>query len=181
MTKDVTTTKDKYHCYKCYLQHDEHEMICGRCGNDLTIITLSEELTTEDHHKQVAGKKELQDLKLILRNWAGAFKTLIDEKGVDWSVPHEFLEEYGTCMLPYVSRLLQTGYVGRECVIDLAAEFQEQIKGLILRLEQEEAVLRLTGQWTGDEQENKEYWEERFSKAHGCSIESLLSLPMRNE
>ena len=181
MSNDLTIVKPKYHCYRCNIEHNEYEQICPRCGIDLTIITISDEITTDEQQRQRTGKKETSDLKLMLRNWARAFRNHIKEKGVDWSIPHELLEEYGTMMVPYIGRLLVEKYIDNDDIIEIGAEFAEQVESLVVCLEQEEDLLRLTGQWTDNEQEIKEYWEGRFSTSNGCSIQQYVQLPMRNE
>jgi hypothetical protein len=144
-------------------------------------VTLSEDLVVEGAEKVEAGTKEVQDLIQMLRNWAQPYIRLIAECGVDWSSPHSFLDEYATQMLPYIARLLKAGYISKEGVLDIADEFAKQVQDLIAQLDAEEDLMRLTGQWTDNEQEIKDYWEKRLSKTHGLTFKQNVSLPMRDE
>ena len=173
------------HCYKCCLQltpdletTDGH---CPRCGYDLTIIDIGQELATEQQLKQRQAVREMMDLQIMLGNWAGAFINQTKEKGVDWSLPHEFLEEVWNHMMPWMTRLVQSEYFGKEEVAETMAAFDHEMGKLVRELDQEESILRLTGQWSDSDQEIKDYWESMLQKSHGISFSKYLQLPMRNE
>ncbi len=121
------------------------------------------------------------DLIQMVGNWATAFINLTTEKGVDWSFPHELVEEIGTQMMPWIARLVQSGYFSKDEVSLVTATIDHEVGKLIRTLESEEDVLRLTGQWDEKEQDIKDHWNERFQKAHGIEFKAYIQLPMRDE
>jgi len=175
------------HCPKCLYQFIEGTVDarphghCPRCAYDLTIIDITDTLATDEQLKKMAGMRELCDLMQMLRNWSTAYQRWVGENGVDWSSPHEFLEEYGMQMAPYVARLLQTGYIDKESVLQLGSYFRHEMDKLIVVIEAEEDLMRLTGRWGDDEQEIKEYWMARTGTAIGCSTAAKVELPMRDD
>ena len=152
------------HCYKCCLQltpqvefGDGH---CPRCGYDLTIIEISTSLATEEQLREKQASKEMYDLILMVQNWAKFHKGYVSENGIDWSAPHELVEMIGMQMMPWIARLVQVGYFGKEQVAQISAVIDKEVAELIQQLEAEEDILRLTGQWSDSEQAIKEHWTE---------------------
>lgn len=154
---------------------------CPRCAYDLNTIDLTDALIDPTTEKQRKGLREKIDLLKMLRNWGQAYERLVGERGVDWSLPHEYLQEVAENMLPYLDRLRKTEYLTSGDIADLGIFFAEQCGKLIVAIEQEEDLLRLTGGWTDREQEIKDYWQERFSKSYGLTFQQYLQVSMRNE
>jgi hypothetical protein len=105
--------------------------------------------------------RAFEDLCLILDNWTGGYIRLLDERGVDWSTPHEFLEEFFHMMCPYIDHLHKTGNTRPDLMKELGAKFVQCMGQIIEKCDQEEYVLRLTGGWTDNEQEIKEHWQDK--------------------
>lgn len=175
------------HCWRCNIELnpfivDVHlRKHCPRCGYDLTIIDVGQGIVDPEELKRRVGLNEFCDLLQILHNWAVAYKRQVEQNGVDWSLPHEYLQEVAEQMLPYIARLRQTEYIDQEHLTALSENFWSYAREIVQELEQEESLMRLTGRWTDDEQEIKDYWQEQFSKANGLTFQQFLSLPMRNE
>jgi hypothetical protein len=152
---------------------------CPRCGYDLTIIEISTEICTPTQLKRKQAEKELLDLHKMLANWGTAYKRLVDESGVDWSHPHEFLQEVVEHMFPWIARLRESDNFTAQDMGSLSDAFEYECSQLIIKLEQEEYIMRLTGRWTDDEQSIKEYWEKEWPK--GIPFAKYVQLSMRNE
>jgi hypothetical protein len=182
---DLTVVSDKpgYHCPRCELEYEPDviniDPYCGRCAYDIGgTIDITDVPIDPDAEKRKAGQVGKADLMLMLENWSRAFIRVIDEKGVDWSSPHEYMQEVAEQMLPYIGRLKDEGYLTAEDVRELGDFFTEQLAAIIAKLEQEEDLMRLTGRWDDNEQEIKEYWQERLCKAHGAIPQlTRVSLP----
>lgn len=172
----VHIEKDYHHCLKCCLKLDEYVEFadghCPRCAYDLTIIDTNELPATDDQLKKRQGEKELYDLLQMVRNWAKFHSKYITEHGIDWSAPHELIEMIGQQMMPWIGRLVQTGYFGKDEVAKIGAQVDYEVTQLIGQLEAEEDILRLTGQWSDSEQETKDYWQKKMG--------IIRQLPMRN-
>jgi hypothetical protein len=164
------------HCYRCCLQltpevetGDGH---CPRCGYDLTIFEVATSLATEEQLVEKQASKEMYHLCLMVQNWAKFHKGYVSSNGVDWSAPHELVEMIGMQMMPWIARLVQTGAFKKEHVQQISAVIDKEVEELIAVLEAEEDILRLTGQWSDNEQSIKEYWKEKMG--------GFSALPMRN-
>lgn len=175
----VVADEHPEHCYRCCLQltndvkpqtYDGH---CPRCGYDLTIIDISEELATEEQLKAKRGEREMYDLIQMVHNWGKAQRRYIDRVGVDWSAPHDMIQDIGEMMMPWIARLVQAGYFGKGNVSSISAIVDHEVEKLIHKIEAEEDILRLTGQWSENEEEIKKYWEEK--------LPIIRKLSMRNE
>lgn len=155
------------HCYRCCLQmtpeiqREVRGGICPRCGYDQTIIDISEEIATEEQLKDRQAQKELYDLLQMVSNWGKAYRRSVDERGIDWSAPHEFVQELGDMLMPWVARLVQAKYFKRDEVQKIGAVIDHEVEQLFIQLEQSEELMRLSGEWNDEEQEIKDYWEEK--------------------
>ena len=117
-------------------------------------------------------RKEFEDLCLMLNNWTAGYLRVLDERGVDWSVPHEFFDEFFHMMCPYIDHLHRTGNTRPELMLDIGATLVVCMERIVERCQQEEDILRLTGGWTDNEQEIKEHWEEE-NKNLSCRFQYL--------
>ncbi len=122
--------------------------------------------------KEIGRPKIARELMMMLTNWSNAYQRLVDEDGINWELPHLFMEEVALQMLPYINRLRITGAIGNDDFRKLSEFFWEELEKLIVILDQEEDLMRLTGQWSDREQEIKEYWEETMG--------GISKLPMRD-
>lgn len=148
----------------------EGHMVCPRCArivDDLYDQTVVEGRALTDPQKRTTGERELRDLMKILRNWERGYIGKISEDGIDWSMPHEFFQEIWDFMLPYVKRLKDTGYTSPGLMREVGDQIIESIRNIIMALAGEEDLMRLTGRWTDDEQEIKEYWQGRAKQLGG--------------
>lgn len=165
-------------CPKCEIHMDGHivrkvDGLCPRCCYEIddTIDVPGDDLVDVETEK---GNKEFCDLMLMLNNWCDGYIRLITERGVDWSIPHEFLQEFGEQMIPYIARLRELGYVSQDRMLTIGDIVQDCLRKLIEAIEQEEGLMRLTGQWNEQEEEIKKYWEKKL----GRSFELLGSAAM---
>jgi hypothetical protein len=90
---------------------------------------------------------------------------------VNWSLVDEFAREVIDQMFPYIARLKGEGYISGGDVADIGNHFGAKVSKLTQALEQNEELMRLTGQWDDNEQEIKEYWQNALGK--------LYELPVR--
>lgn len=167
---------DYAHCYKCCLQLTPDvefaSGICPRCGYDLTIIDIGTEVATEEQLKKKRAQQEMYDLILMVQNWGNAQRRYIGEAGVDWSAPHDLVEEIGTMMMPWIARLVQAGYFGKDEVRQITAVVDMEMEALIICIQAEEDIMRLTGQWGDNEQEIKDYWAKKLPFVRQLSMRS---------
>ena len=117
--------------------------------------------------------RAFHDLNLMLVNWTNGYLRLLAERGVDWSAPHEFFEEFFLQMCPYIERLRVTGNTRPDLMRGIGDTLLECLREIIIRCEQEEDILRLTGRWTDEEQKIKEYWATELSQLGGVALLSL--------
>ena len=156
------------HCYKCCLQltpemrHRAHDGYCPRCCHDLTIVDICELPVTPEQLKDKQSQKEMYDLVQMVQNWAKFHKDYVATNGVDWSAPHELVEIIGMQMMPWIARLVQTGHFTKEHVAQISVVIDREVEELVVQLEAEEDILRLTGQWSDREQEIKDYWKKEM-------------------
>jgi len=155
-------------CPKCelvmdgYIVHKE-DGLCPRCCYEIddTIDMEITDVVSEDQK----GAGEFCDLILILNNWCDGYLRLVTESGVDWSLPHEFLEDFTDQMCPYIARLQSLGYANSDRMLQVGDIVKDCIAKIISALEQEEYLLRLTGRWDDKEEKIKEYWQERIGSS----------------
>ena len=81
-------------------------------------------------------KKEIETLKLMMRNWRTGFKTW-HQPGVDNSyILKEFHEEISDQLLPYVGRLMQMEHLTHEEACKLMDECYAEVDKLEKELEE---------------------------------------------
>jgi hypothetical protein len=114
--------------------------------------------------------EEFEALCLILDNWCSGYLRLVDEHGCDWSLPHEFFQEFFEQMCPYIDRLHKTGHSRPHLMRSIGEKLLEAMQKIISRCEQEEDLLRLTGQWSDNEQDIKDHWCEEAKKLAAGTI-----------
>jgi hypothetical protein len=137
-------------------------------------------VTPEELLRQ-AGKREIMDLMTMMENWSKAHRRVIVESGLDWSAPHEYMEDIFTIMMPYLGRLKQAGYIDQEDGERVLAYMAHQLERIVLTNGAAEEKLKLEGKWNEKEQGIKDYWDKRLQKESGVRIAHILSLPMRTE
>jgi hypothetical protein len=174
------------HCPKCLYQFIEGTVearpaICPRCAYDLTIIDITDALVTPEELLKQAGQKEVGDLMTMMENWSKAHRRAIVELGLDWSAPHEYMEDIFAIMMPYLGRLKQAGYISQEDGEKVFAYMAHQLERIVLTNGAAEEKLKLEGKWNEKEQGIKDYWDKRLQKESGVRITHILSLPMRTE
>jgi len=109
-------------------------------------------------------QKAFADLVLILDNWMAGYLRVLAERGIDWSAPHEFFEEFFHMMCPYIDHLHRTGNTRPGLMRSIGTKLIECLQQIIDVCQQQEDVMRLTGGWTDNEQEIKEHWEWETQK-----------------
>jgi len=134
---------------------------------------VASSLVTQEQLKNKQAQNEMYDLVQMVQNWAKFHKGYINENGVDWSAPHELVEMIGMQMMPWIARLVQAGYFGKEEVAQIGAVVDKEVGEIIAQLEAEEDIMRLTGQWSDNEQSIKEHWQKEMG--------FIRQLPMRCE
>jgi hypothetical protein len=174
------------HCSKCLYQFIEGTVEarpanCPRCAYDLTIIDITDALVTKEELRNQAGMREISDLMKMMENWSKAHRRVIVEEGLDWSAPHEYMEDIFTIMMPYLGRLKQAGYIGQKEGERVLAYMAHQLERIVLTNGAAEEKLKLEGKWDAKEQEIKDYWDQRLQKESGVRIAHILQLPMRYE
>ena len=177
MDKLTVVSDIAYYCPKCNLQYEPDvvniDPHCGRCGYDIGgTIDITEVPATKEEEKRRAGQKGKAEMFLMIDNW---FKGYIRVMGdtVNWSFAEEISVEIIEQMIPYIDRLRKEGYIDQEDVKDIGNHFAQRMQDFVGILEQNEELMRLTGQWDDNEQEIKEYWQEKLGK--------LCRLPMWND
>jgi len=118
----------------------------------------TEIINPETDHLTTVGVQEFHDLMLMLDNWGSGYLRLAAE-GVDWSLPHEYFEDFTDQMVPYIMRLKVEGYATPERLRAIGDKILDNMNVLITFMQTEEDVLRLGGKWSDKDQEIKEYWE----------------------
>lgn len=162
-------------CPRCYLVLDPFvdcaplDGYCPRCAYDIfgTIDVDMGELIDPAAEQRKAGEREFDLLVKMIHNWRDAYVRLVSQDGVNWSLPHEFFQEFADQMVPYVARLKATGYATPILMQRMGDEITWAIQAVIAANDVEEDLMRLTGQWTDKEQEIKEYWMEQAKKLGG--------------
>jgi len=167
----LAVRQPKYRCPRCEFELDEaiiNDGFCPRCAYDIAgIITLSEDLVDPQAEKEKAGMLAFHELTNILDNWCSGYLRVISERGVDWSLPHEFFQEFHDLMVPYITRLKKTGYSTPERMSAIGQKVVDTLHKLIEAIQQEEDLMRLTGQWNDQEEEIKIEWMDRMKKVQG--------------
>lgn len=156
----------RYRCPRCDIELEPgiSDGYCPRCAYDIHgTIDISEDLVDPQVQKDRAGAKEFATLMLMLDNWLKGYKKLIREEGVDWSLPHEFFQEFYELMTPYIARLRENGYATEDRMKAMGEKVVECLNDMIECIQQEEDVMRLTGQWTDKEEAIKLEWLEQMN------------------
>jgi hypothetical protein len=161
--------EDRYRCPRCEIELEWgiiNNGYCPRCAYDIRgTIDISDGLVDPQVEKDKAGQREFNDLVLMLDNWLGGYKKLIQRKGVDWSLPHEFFQEFADHMVPYISRLKKLGYSTPERMRAIGDKVVDALHEMIQAIQQEEDLMRLTGQWDDEEETIKLEWMGKMGMA----------------
>lgn len=155
----------RYQCPRCLIELEpgEQDGHCPRCAYDIGgTIDISEDLVDPQVEKDRAGAKEFSDLMMMLENWCNGYKRIVWEKGADWSLPHEFLQEFAEQMVPYIARLRNTGYSTPERMAAIGEKIVTMLNELIEAIQQEEDIARLSGTWTDQDEQFKLEWMEQL-------------------
>lgn len=174
------TKLEKIECPRCYLiidgldirivPCDDGTWRCPRCATELEYGSdIGGESCTDiilrDDVDDPKIEREFNDLMMMMQNWANAYIKYMDRKReCDWSTPHEFFEEFFHQMCPYIDRLHKTGNSRPDLMKGIGNKLVEVMEQIVLKCEQEEDLMRLTGRWSDGEQEIKDYWHEKTKK-----------------
>lgn len=150
-------------CWRCqFILRGDGEVYqghCPRCACDLSLIDL-EAIENEAERRSWQAAK---DLGMMYTNWAKGYCRIIEEKcEADYSLVYEFAIEVMEQSFPYISRLQDEEILqpeGKQYIKDILNNCTLMI---INACEQYEDWMRLAGVWDDDEQEIKEYWQERI-------------------
>jgi hypothetical protein len=75
-------------------------------------------------------KKEVDDLKLMARNWVTGFRRWVEEDGDPKFAQMEFLEEMEMYLVPYLARLVELKHLTQQEAGEVATYFLEQCSAL---------------------------------------------------
>ncbi len=162
---DLVVREQRYQCPRCYIElepGEPYDGYCPRCAYDIKgTIDISEDLVDPEKLKEKAGIKEFETLMLMLDNWMKGYRDIVWEKGCDWSIPHEFFQDFVEHMVPYITRLQKTGYATPERMLAIGDKVTDMLNKLIEACQQEEDVMRLGGTWSEQEEQIKLYWQDK--------------------
>ena len=164
--------EQRYKCPRCDMELENrdgtplgimNDGICPRCAYDIKgTIDLSEDLVDPQVLKDKAGAIAFKELMIILDNWLISYKRIVEMKGVDWSLPHEFFQEFTDLMVPYISRLKQTGYATDDRMKAIGQKVVDALHEIIESIQAEEDIMRLTGQWSALDEEIRLEWIDKM-------------------
>lgn len=163
--KEIAVRGDLYRCPRCHIEIEPgiNNGYCPRCAYDIAgTIDVSDDLVDPQAEKDKAGAREFLDLMMMLDNWCKGYIRIVREKGVDWSLPHEFFQEFTEQMVPYITRLRDTGYATPERMLAIGDKVTDMLADLIEAVQQEEDIMRLTGKWNDQEEAIKLEWMEKM-------------------
>jgi len=141
------------HCPRCGIEISVRCQVsktpdgfCPRCAYDIdgTIDITADygELVDPEKEKEWKGQQEFNDLMNMLTNWSDGYIKIIMRETIDWSLPHEFLQEFAEQMVPYIARLRETGYATQERMRAIGETVENCLCNIIQVLEAEEGLLR---------------------------------------
>lgn len=145
-------------CWKCQvelLEQDRFKKFCPRCACD-----LSDEPIDIGDFDQVERDswKVATDLAKIWTNWGRAYERLVEGKGNDYSLVHDFATEVMELAFPYLKRLMDSGLTTPDSMSFLRKTLNDITMTLLHTCQIQENAQKLIGKWSKFDEETKEEW-----------------------